>query len=379
MGTLLHSLEGKRIAVVVGSGGVGKTSVSAAIALSCAMEGGRALVCTIDPARRLATALGLGTLGNAEALVPPEAFARSGLTPRGQLFAMMLDVKRTWDDLVARHAPDAATRDRILGNRVYQQVSGALAGSQEYMAMEKLYELSTERDYDLIVLDTPPTSHALDFLEAPDRILDFVGNETARKLFAPAIDAGRFGARLLQAGTGFVAKTLSRFTGSDVLSDVGDFLGQFQGMYDGFKERASAVRTLLTQPEVGFVLVASPSPLSVDEALFFHDHLRKAGMPVAGAVSNRVTPDLWPFPGGTPGAEPIAAALSAALASTGPGAEDLAARLALTLQEHQAFARSDAREVERLRRGAPGPHVAVPRLPGDVHDLSGLAALAAHL
>jgi anion-transporting ArsA/GET3 family ATPase len=375
MGALLRSVEGKRVAVVVGSGGVGKTSVSAAIALSRAMEGGKALVCTIDPARRLATALGLGTLGNTEALVPPEAFAASGLAPRGQLFAMMLDVKRTWDDLVTRHAPDAATRDRILGNRIYQQVSGALAGSQEYMAMEKLYELSTERDYDLIVLDTPPTVHALDFLEAPDRILDFVGNETARKLFAPALDAGRLGARLLQVGTGFVAKTLSRFTGSDVLSDVGDFLGQFQGMYDGFKQRASAVRTLLTQDGVGFVLVASPSPLSVDEALFFHEHLRKAGMPVAGSVSNRVTPDLWPYPGAIPGAEPLAEALAAA----GAAETDLPTRLALTLSQHQAFARSDAREVERLRRGAPGPHVAVPRLEGDVHDLSGLAALARHL
>jgi anion-transporting ArsA/GET3 family ATPase len=268
-----------------------------------------------------------------------------------------------------------ATRDRILGNRIYQQVSGALAGSQEYMAMEKLYELSTERDYDLIVLDTPPTAHALDFLEAPDRILDFVGNETARKLFAPAIDAGRLGARILQVGTGFVAKTLSRFTGSDVLSDVGDFLGQFQGMYDGFKDRASEVRSLLTRPEVGFVLVASPSPLSVDEALFFHDHLRTAGMPVAGSVANRVTPDLWPFPGAMPGAAPLAGQLGALAGEGG----DLAERLALTLAQHQAFARSDAREVERLRRGASGPHVAVPRLEGDVHDLSGLAALAAHL
>ncbi len=372
MGALLESLRGRKVAVVVGSGGVGKTSVSAAIALSRALEGGRVLVCTIDPARRLASALGLGTLGNAEAAVPPEAFARAGLEPRGQLFAMMLDVKRTWDDLVTRHAPDAATRDRILGNRVYQQVSGALAGSQEYMAMEKLYELSTERDYDLVVLDTPPTSHALDFLEAPDRILDFVGNETARRLFAPAIDAGRLGARLLQAGTGFVLKTLSRFTGSDVLSDVGDFLAQFQGMYDGFKDRASAVRSLLTRPEVGFVLVASPSPLSVDEALFFHDHLRTAGMPVAGSVANRVTPDLWPGGGPLPGAATLGAAL-------GAGGGDLAARLELTLAQHQAFAHADAREVERLRRGAPGAHAAVPRLPADVHDLAGLAALARHL
>jgi anion-transporting ArsA/GET3 family ATPase len=288
---------------------------------------------------------------------------------------MMLDVKRTWDDLVARHAPDAATRDRILGNRIYRQVSGALAGSQEYMAMEKLYELSTERDYDLIVLDTPPTTHALDFLEAPDRILDFVGNETARKLFAPAIGAGRFGARLIQVGTGYVAKTLSRFTGSDVLHDVGEFLGQFQGMYDGFKERASAVRTLLTRPEVGFVLVASPSPLSVDEALYFHDHLRRAGMPVAGSVANRVTPDLWPFPG----ALPTQAAIGDALGTAGEGDGDLPSRLHQTLAENQAFAHADARELERLRRGASGAHVAVPQLEGDVHDLSGLAALARHL
>ena len=199
------------------------------------------------------------------------------------------------------------------------------------------------------------------------------GNETARKLFAPAIGAGRFGARLLQAGTGYVAKILSRFTGSDVLHDIGEFLGQFQGMYDGFKERASAVRTLLTRPEVGFVLVASPSPLSVDEALFFHDHLRTAGMPVAGAVANRVTPDLWPLPGALPAAGALEAALGAG------GDATLPARMAQTLAEHQAFAHADERELGRFRRGAPGAFAAVPQLEGDVHDLSGLAALARHL
>jgi anion-transporting ArsA/GET3 family ATPase len=225
------------------------------------------------------------------------------------------------------------------------------------------------------VLDTPPTAHALDFLEAPDRILDFVGNETARKLFAPAIGAGRLGARILQAGTGFVAKTLSRFTGSDVLHDVGEFLEQFQGMYDGFKDRAAAVRSLFTRPDVGFVVVASPSPLSVDEAIFFHDHLRTASMPIAGAVANRVTPDLWR----EAGALPAAAALGDALAAAGDGGGDLPDRLARTLSEHQAFARNDAREVERLRRATSGPLVAVPQLEGDVHDLGTLAALARHL
>ncbi|HYG69871.1 MAG TPA: ArsA-related P-loop ATPase, partial [Anaeromyxobacteraceae bacterium] len=286
MGAVTDRLAGRRVAVCVGSGGVGKTTVAAALALSRALAGGRALVCTIDPARRLANALGLSTLGNVESHVPEHKFAEAGLAPPGQLFAMMLDVKRTWDDLVARHAPDPARRERILRNRLYQQMSAALAGSQEYMAMEKLYELATDRDYDLIVLDTPPTAHALDFLDAPDRILDFLGNETARAILAPALRAGGFGLRLAQLGGGYVAKTLARFTGQEVLGDLGDFLQSFQGMYDGFKERAAAVRALLSQDDVGFVLVSSPASASVDEALAFHERLHAEAMPIAGFVAN---------------------------------------------------------------------------------------------
>jgi anion-transporting ArsA/GET3 family ATPase len=375
MGALLEAISGKRIAVVVGSGGVGKTTVAAAIALSRALAGGRTLVCTIDPARRLAAALGLASLGNVETRVPQAEFDRAALAPRGELFAMMLDVKRTWDDLIARHAPSDAERERILRSRIYQQISGALAGSQEYMAMEKLYELATERDYDLVVLDTPPTAHALDFLEAPDRILDFLGNDTARLLLSPAVGAGRIGLRLFQLSGSYVAKTLSRFTGSDVLRDVADFMENFQGMYDGFKTRAASVRGMLSQPDVGFVLVSSPSPLSIDEALFFHGHLRVESMPIAGVVANRVTPDLWAP--GTP--LPSAANLAAALDSAGTVDAGFAARLASTLAEHQVFAQSDARELRRLRRGTTGVHVSVPRLPSDVHDLSGLAALGSWL
>jgi len=371
MGALLDSLSAKRIAVVVGSGGVGKTTVAAAIALSRALAGDRALVCTIDPARRLAAALGLASLGNVETRVPREEFERAGLAPRGELFAMMLDVKRTWDDLIARHAPSETQRDRILRSRIYQQISGALAGSQEYMAMEKLYELATERDYDLVVLDTPPTAHALDFLEAPERILDFLGNDTARLLLSPAVGAGRIGLRLFQLSGSYVAKTLSRFTGSDVLRDVADFMENFQGMYDGFKARAAAVRGTLSRPDVGFVLVSSPSPLSIDEALFFHGHLRAQSMPIAGVVANRVTPDLWPGDRPWPSADQIEAALVAA----GAGDASLAARLANTLAEHQIFAQSDARELRRLRRGTSGAHASIPRLPSDVHDLASLAAL----
>ncbi len=371
MGAVLDRLRGRRIAVCVGSGGVGKTTLSAAIALSGALDGGRALVCTIDPARRLANALGLERLGNVESRVPPRKFAEAGLAPRGELHAMMLDVKRTWDDLIARHAPDRSRQKRILDNRIYQQLSSALAGSQEYMAMEKLYELASERDYDLIVLDTPPTVHALDFLEAPARILDFLGNDAARVLLVPAFAAGKLGFRLAQLGGSYVVKTLARFTGAAVLRDVADFMASFQGMYEGFKTRAAAVRELLGRPDVGFVVVASPTPISVGEALFFHEHLHAEGMPIAGVVANRVTPDLWPGPAPLPGAKALAAALG--------GDASLAARLAATLAEHQTFARADARELGRLFSGAEGGKVSIPRFETDVHDIAGLAALAARL
>jgi anion-transporting ArsA/GET3 family ATPase len=372
---VLSGLESKRIAVCVGSGGVGKTTVAAAIALDRAMRGGRALVCTIDPARRLANALGLEALGNVEAHVPDHKFAEAGLVPQGQLFAMMLDVKRTWDDLIARHAPDRSRLKRILDNRIYQQLSSVLAGSQEYMAMEKLYELATERSYDLVVLDTPPTAHALDFLDAPDRVLDFLGNETARALLAPA---GKVGFKLFQLGGSYVAKTLSRFTGADVLTDLADFMTSFQGMYEGFKERAAAVHELLSRPDVGFILVASPSPRSIDEALFFHERLHAESMPIAGAVANRVTRELWPD--GAP--VPTAAELADAITVRAPErAADgsLARRLALTLDEHERMARVDAREIERLFRSVGGARAAIPRLETDVHDLGGLARLAAQL
>ncbi|MFL5299776.1 MAG: ArsA family ATPase [Anaeromyxobacteraceae bacterium] len=374
MAGVVASLSGKRIAVCVGSGGVGKTTVAAALGLRRALEGGRVLVCTIDPARRLANALGLEALGNIESHVPDHKFREAGLAPKGQLFAMMLDVKRTWDDLVARHAPDRARQERIYKNRLYQQLSSALAGSQEYMAMEKLYELATERDYDLVVLDTPPTAHALDFLEAPDRMLDFLGNETARTLLAPAAAAGRFGLRLFQLGGSYVAKTLARFTGGDVLGDLAELMGSFQGMYEGFKNRAAAVHALLAQPDVGFVIVSSASPRSVDEALFFHERLHAEGMPIAGVVANRVTTPLW-----TGGALPGSDELRAALAATGAPDASLAARLARTIDEHEVIARADAREVERFFAAAHGAHVVVPRLETDVHDLAGLARLAERL
>jgi anion-transporting ArsA/GET3 family ATPase len=372
--TVRESLRGRHVAVCVGPGGVGKTTTAAALALSRALEGGRVLVCTIDPARRLANALGLTALGNVEARIPEARLSAAGLRPRGELWAMMLDVKRTWDDLVARHAPDPARRDRILQNRLYQQMSAALAGSQEYMAMEKLHELAVDRDYDLIVLDTPPTAHALDFLDAPSRILDVLGNDAARTLLAPALGAGKLGLRLAQLSGGYVAKGLARFTGQQALADLGDFLQNFQGMYEGFKQRAAAVRALFTRPETGFVLVSSPSPLSVDEVLAFHERLRAEGMPIAGLVLNRLTEDLWPGEAPLPTPDEL-------LPGVGhrPGAGSIAARLAAGLAEHQALVRGERTSISRLLAQGVGACAMVPRLPRDVHDLGSLAQLAERL
>ncbi len=373
MARLIDQLAGRSVIVCVGAGGVGKTTVAAAIGLRRALDGARVLVCTIDPARRLANALGLATLGNVETRVPDHAFAEAGLSPRGELHAMMLDVKRTWDDLVARHAHDAAQRDRILRNRLYRQMSSALAGSQEYMATEKLYELATERDFDVVVLDTPPTAHALDFLDAPDRILDFLGDESARALLSPAAGAGRAGLRLMQLGGSFIAKTLAKFTGAQALDDLGDFLRGFHGMYEGFKDRAEAVRTLLSHPDSGFVLVTSPASSAIDEALAFHERLHAESMPIAGMVLNRVTPSLWDCPGPLPSAAELSAVLPGA--STG-----LAERLAGALAEHQLLVAADAEAIARATEPlGDAPHAVVPRIDDPVNDLGGLARIAACL
>ena len=259
----------KRVIVCVGSGGVGKTTVSAALALKGAQLGRKALVLTIDPARRLAASLGLSELGNAETRISTDMLRAAGLEPKGELFAMMLDLKRTWDDLIIKRAP-ADRREAILGSRFYQQLSSALAGSQEYIAMEKLVDLRLNRDYDLLVLDTPPTAHALDFLDAPNRVLDFIGNERVRSLLSPALKAGHLGLKVLNLTGGYFVRTLSRLTGFALLQELADFLGTLAPMYDVFKERAVKVKQVLGSQETAFVLVTSPHPLTVDESAFFH-------------------------------------------------------------------------------------------------------------
>ncbi len=377
---LAEVVAGKRVLVCVGSGGVGKTTLSAAIGVHAAAHGRKVVVCTIDPARRLANSLGLTELGNVETRVPPDKLAAAGLAPEGELYAMMLDLKRSWDDFILKHAPPER-RDAILHSRFYQQLSSALVGSQEYVAMEKLVELSESRDYDLLVLDTPPTTNALDFLDAPNRVLDFFGDDTVRFMLAPALKAGRVGLKMFQMTSGYFIKTLSRFTGMEVLQELSEFLLSLAPMYEVFKRRAQQVKEMLASPQAAFVLVTSPSTLTVDEAIYFHTLLRQDGMPVAAVVCNRVHPHVEPGrPGGaTPERiEALAAALRGA--SPGPLAEDPRARLSQALAEAEMLAELDAVEVRRLAEScAPTPLLSVPRFDADVYDVAGLRELNRHL
>lgn len=361
-----------RVVVCVGSGGVGKTTVAASVAVRAAAEGKKALVVTIDPARRLANSLGLESLGNVEARISPDRFARAGVELRGELHAMMLDVKRTSDDMITRYAPSKEQAELILKNRFYQTTSTVLAGSQEYMAMEKLYELHEDGDYDLIVLDTPPTAHALDFLDAPNRLLDVFGSDALKWIATPAVAAGRVGLKAVGLGGGYLVKQISKFTGLETLQGLAQFLLAMRGMYDGFKERAARVKGLLGSEETTFVLVTAPSGMTLDEARYFYTVLRQNEMPVGTVVVNRVQPD-WRKATGD--ADLSVQALSAHFH------QDLARRLARTVEEQLAVAESDTRHVQELVEALePDTHLRlVPVFGEDVHDLGGLHRMGRYL
>jgi anion-transporting ArsA/GET3 family ATPase len=358
-GTLEKALAERRILVACGSGGVGKTTTAAALAVRAARAGRRVLVCTIDPSRRLATSLGLNQLSGRPR---PIDFARFSPPPArgGALWAMVLDVKSTFDALVARYTPDAAARERILGNRFYRHISAALAGSHEYMAMEKVLDLRADDRWDLVVLDTPPTRHALDFLEAPDRLLDFLDTSILRWFLRPYFVAGRLTLKVATR-TGAVAFRLAdRFLGLQFLQDLSEFFLAFESMYDGFKERAAKVHALLRDPSSGFVMVAGPSALALEEALYFHRRLSEKRMPFVAFVVNRVHTDPAREVGtGRGGRAEVAPAL--------------AARLAETLREQQVLARVERRAVARLEVDTRERPILVPELEQDVHDLRGLA------
>jgi len=277
-------LAERHIVVCTGAGGVGKTTASAALALRAADAGRKAIVCTIDPARRLAQSLGLETLDNEPHAVDSSAFKRK--KPKGELWAMMLDMKRTFDDMVL----GMTSRERaeaILANPFYQHISSTLAGTQEYMAMEKLWELHEEGRWELIVIDTPPTRNALDFLDAPRRLTDFLEGRFLRLMLWPYIKGVQGGFKVFGAGARVALRAVNRITGSELLSDVADFFAAFEGMYDSFKSRAGRVKELLAAKRTAFVIVTAPTEPSLREARFFADRLRAEGMPIGGVVVNR--------------------------------------------------------------------------------------------
>ena len=356
--TAAQRLAGKQVCICAGSGGVGKTTTSAALAMGLAASGRRVAVVTIDPAKRLANALGLDELGNEPHLVDPGVFAGHGLEMNGQLWAMTLDAKRTFDALIERLAPDAGTRDEVLGNRIYQQLSSAVAGSQEFTAIAKLYELHRSGRFDMLVLDTPPSRNALDFLDAPDRLTGFFEGR-ALKTF---LGGTGLAARVVGRGTGVVFGILRRLTGVDLLQDTSSFFRSLSGLIDGFHERAVAVKKLLADPATTFLIVSSPQREPVEEAIYFRGKLRDARMPFGGLIVNRVqTAD---------GLDDPLEALSA----------ELAAKVAQTLQELQVLAQRDAAAIDRLRRELDEPDpILVPQLDGDVHDVDGLVAVHRHL
>ncbi|MEA2276048.1 MAG: hypothetical protein QOC78_1008 [Solirubrobacteraceae bacterium] len=365
MTAIADRLEGKRICIVAGSGGVGKTTASAALALGMAAAGQRVAVVTIDPARRLAESLGLEELGHDPARVDPALLGAHGIEMQGELWAMMLDPKATFDDLIARLSPDDRTREDVLGNRIYQQLSNAVAGSQEFTAVAKLYDLYHEGGFDVLVLDTPPSRNALDFLDAPDRLTGFFEGRALRVFLAPTGLAARVAGR----GTSAVFGVLRRLTGVDLLEDLGVFFRALGGLIDGLKERAAGVKALLRDEATTFVVVSSPEHEPVEEAIFFAGKLRDAGMPFGGLVVNRV----HPLDGGPPEAD--VEALAAAL-----GDAKLAAKVARSYAEERVLAERDGAAIERLRRatGDDAP-ILVPQLDGDVHDVDGLVAVHAHL
>ena len=369
-------LAGKRICVCAGAGGVGKTTISAALAAGAAARGQRVVVVTIDPARRLASALGIPDRGNEEHRVDAKQLAASGLDPRpagGELWAMTLDAKRTFDALIEQRAPDPRTRDAVLSNRIYQELSGAVAGSQEYMAMEKLYELHEEGRYDLIVLDTPPSRNALDFLDAPERLARFIDSRSLQFFLAP----GRRGVRVLGRGTGLLFGALRRITGIDLLRDLSEFFRSFGSMAEGFSERANRVNRLLTSGSTTFLLVTSPQSASIEEAELFRRRLSEDRMPFGGAIVNRVH-ELGlaePSADGGPDRAVVERELAAMVG------DRLARKIARNLDDYRAIARHDADSVARLRDrlGWDERLLLVPYLDEDVHDLEGLARLGDYL
>ncbi len=363
---LTDRLSAKRVCICLGAGGVGKTSTSAALALGLAARGQKVAVVTIDPAARLAAALGLQQLSGEPRRIERQLLAEQGVECKGELWAMMLDTKGTFDDIVTRLAPDERAREEILANPIYRELSSAVAGSQELSAIAKLYELRHERDFDVIVLDTPPSRNAVDFLEAPNRLLGFLEGRALKVFMAPS----GLAARLFGRSTGVVFAIFARVTGVDMLNDLSTFFRTLSGVLDGFGERTRGVAKLLRDPETTFMIVSSPEPEPAREAVFLAERLSASNMSRGGLIVNRVQ-----FEGlGDQSVEHVRELLAPDLG------ERLAARVAGNLADFDVLAQRDRDTIERLSEELDETDpILVPHLDEDVRDLAGLARLAEHL
>lgn len=356
-----------RVVVCCGSGGVGKTTTSAALAMRAAERGRRTVVLTIDPARRLAEALGLTTLSNE----PKRVAGLGDGTRQGELHAMMLDMRRTFDEMVYAHStPDRA--EKIIANPFYQTISSSFSGTQEYMAMEKLGQLVETDNWDLIVVDTPPSRSALDFLDAPQRMSSFLDGRMIRMLSSPARVGGRGLRRLVGAGFGLFAKAVGTILGGQMLADASAFVQAFDTMFGGFQERAAKTYKLLRSPGTSFVVVAAPEPDALREAAYFVDRLASERMPLAGLILNRTHPVLADLPAGR--AREMAERVEAA------GSGKLAAAVLRLHADRVDRADRERRLLSRFTNAHPGIAVArVPAVAGDITDLAGLREIGARL
>ncbi len=356
--------DGVRIVVCCGAGGVGKTTTAAALALRAAeRHGRRTVVLTIDPARRLAQSLGLTELDNTPRQVKGIDVEASG----GELHAMMLDMKRTFDDVVLQHT-DPAKAAEIFANPFYQAMSSTFAGTQEYMAMEKLGQLHARGEWDLIVVDTPPSRSALDFLDAPARLSRFLDGRMLRLLLAPARTGGRSMFNLVTASFGMFSKVVQKVLGAQLLTDLSGFVAALDSMFGGFRQRAEQTYRILQARETAFLLVAAPEPDAVREAAYFAGRLRSEQMPLAGLVLNRVH---------RPAADLSAeASLAAAERLAAAGGHEGTVEV---LRAHAALAQQAVREEQvaaRFTEAFPAvPAVSVAAQPADVHDVDGLRTI----
>jgi anion-transporting ArsA/GET3 family ATPase len=378
--TLEHLLAAKEIVITCGSGGVGKTSVAAALGtMAAAHLGGRVLVLTVDPARRLASALGLEAVGNLETPVPPEAFTAAGVRARGELWVAMLDTKRSWDDLVRRHAPDARTRDAILANPLYTNITAKFVQSHDYIAMERLFEIHASGRYDLLVVDTPPTRNALDFLDAPARMAEFFSSRLLRWLTVP------YRSRFVTVASKPFYTVADRILGTKFLEDIAEFFSLFQTMERGFVSRAKEVTRVLADRRTTFAVITTLEASPLHEAEFFMQALQARKLQLGALVLNKVLPSYLRDDGATDAAELLRSASSELGVELAPLVSAPEARVAGVLAEVAAsfdnFRVVAQREAEQRAELSVAPEVtvAVPYLDADIHDLGGLLQLGERL